>query len=97
MLLDGVWRKSSGSGADGCVQVRKVGAMLNLNEGPLDEQWRKATRSNNNGACAQVRKIDDVIQVRDSKLGEASPILGFNEVEWAAFLDGARKGEFDTA
>ena len=64
----------------------------------LDQEWRKATRSNNNGACAQVRADGQGgVQVRDSKLGEASPILSFTAVEWSAFLDGAKDGEFEIA
>jgi hypothetical protein len=63
----------------------------------LDGQWRKATKSNNNGACAQVRHVDGIVQLRDSKLGEASPVLNFTAAEWDAFLDGARKGEFNIA
>lgn len=62
----------------------------------LDEQWRKATKSNNNGACAQVRADGrGGVQVRDSKLGEASPILSFTAAEWEAFEDGVKAGEFE--
>lgn len=35
------------------------------------------------------------IEVRDSKAGESGPILRFTPAEFDAFLDGARKGEFD--
>ena len=63
----------------------------------LDEAWRKATKSNNNGACAQVRAAEGMVQLRDSKLGEASPILDFTSAEWSAFLDGAKSGEFELA
>ncbi len=65
----------------------KVGAMV-------DEQWRKATKSNNNGACTEVRRTGDEIQVRDSK-NPTGLVLSFTPVEWDAFLDGAKKGEFD--
>ena len=106
------WRKSSHSGADGCVEVlgttwrksskssesancvevRRVDAMI------LDQEWRKATKSNNNGACAQIRADGQGgVQVRDSKLGEASPVLSFTAAEWSAFLDGAKNDEFEIA
>lgn len=33
--------------------------------------------------------------IRDSKLGDASPILTFTADEWAVFSDGVRTGYFD--
>ncbi|MFI7121997.1 DUF397 domain-containing protein [Amycolatopsis sp. NPDC049868] len=36
-----------------------------------------------------------MIGVRDTKLGAASPILAFDPTEWAAFVRGAKDGEFD--
>jgi hypothetical protein len=35
-----------------------------------------------------------MIEVRDSK-DRSGPVLRFTGLEWDAFLDGARKGEFD--
>lgn len=60
----------------------------------MDSKWRKATRSNNGGACVEVREIGDEIHVRDSK-DPSGPILRFTGPEWDAFLDGAHKGEFN--
>lgn len=59
--------------------------------------WRKATASNGNGgACVEVADLPDGGRaVRDTKLGGDSPVLWFTATEWSAFLDGARKGEFD--
>jgi len=57
--------------------------------------WAKATRSGGNGGqCVEVRRHDGAIQVRDSKDPDG-PVLTFTAGEWDAFLDGARKGEFD--
>jgi len=56
--------------------------------------WRKATKSGNNGACVEVRDRGDRVEVRDSK-NPTGPILSFTPSEWDAFLDGAKKGEFD--
>ena len=60
----------------------------------MDMTWRKATKSGNNGSCVEVRKVDDTIQVRDSK-NPNGPVLDFTEAEWDAFLDGTSKGEFN--
>jgi Domain of unknown function (DUF397) len=62
----------------------------------LDADYQKADKSNPNGECVEVRELPDgTIEVRDSKLGEGSPVLRFTPGEWDAFLDGARNGEFD--
>jgi hypothetical protein len=60
-------------------------------------KWRKAAASASNGSCVEVADLGDNIGVRDSKLGDASPILTFTPSEWDAFLAGARAGEFDLA
>jgi len=56
--------------------------------------WRKATRSGSNGQCVEVRDRGEAIDVRDSK-NPSGAVLTFTPAEWDAFLDGARKGEFD--
>ena len=61
----------------------------------LDEQWRKAKVSNNNGACVEVRLADAQVQVRDTKALGQGPILGFTPAEWTAFVEGVQAGEFD--
>lgn len=63
----------------------------------LNETWRKSTKSNNNGACVEVRLIDGNVEVRDTKDGGQGYGLSFTPVEWDAFLDGATKGEFNIA
>ena len=62
----------------------------------LDQQpWRKSKQSAANGGCVEMRRsADGVVEVRDSK-DPTGPVLHFTEFEWAAFLDGAKKGEFD--
>lgn len=55
--------------------------------------WRVATRSAG-GNCVEVAKSDDMIAVRNSRRPEAEIIL-YTRSEFAAFLDGAKKGEFD--
>lgn len=57
--------------------------------------WRKATFSDNNG-CVELADLGDgFVGVRDDKLGDNSPVLGFTKAEFAAFLLGAKAGEFD--
>ncbi len=56
--------------------------------------WRKAEVSVALGACLEVAPVGDMIAVRDSKHPDG-PVLLYTQAEWLAFLDGAKKGEFD--
>lgn len=57
--------------------------------------WRKATFSDNNG-CVELASLGaGIIGVRDSKLGDASPVLHFTQAEVHAWLSGAKAGQFD--
>ena len=59
-------------------------------------RWRKATASASNGSCVELADLGDgLVGVRDSKLGDGSPVLTFTRSEVAAWLAGARDGEFD--
>ena len=42
----------------------------------------------------QVKSQDDMIVVGNSRLIDG-PFLSYTRDEWTAFLDGAKKGEFD--
>jgi hypothetical protein len=56
--------------------------------------WRKATASSD-AACVEVAPLPDGgVAVRDSK-DPSGPILRYTPLEFAAFLHGARAGEFD--
>lgn len=60
-----------------------------------DLSWRKATRSVATGQCVEVAQLHrGGVAVRDSK-DPHGPVLIYTGPEWAAFLDGAKKGEFD--
>jgi len=66
---------------------------VNLSE-PIPVTWRRSTRSGPNGNCVEVAQLHDSVALRDSK-DPGGPMLIFTPAEWAAFVDGARHGEFD--
>lgn len=56
--------------------------------------WIKASRSAGMGACVELAQAGDMIALRDSKSPDAAPFY-FTRTEIDAFLDGARRHEFD--
>jgi hypothetical protein len=56
--------------------------------------WLKAHSSSANGHCVEIASATGKIAIRDSK-DPNGPILVYTPAEFRAFLDGARKGEFD--
>jgi hypothetical protein len=58
-------------------------------------RWIKSSRSEQSGNCVELAAINDVIFVRDSKLGDASPILSFVPDRLTALLDAIRDNTFD--
>lgn len=60
----------------------------------FDDGWRTARASTANGNCVQLRRSDGHVLVRNSRQPNG-PSLRFTPAELAAFLDGARAGEFD--
>lgn len=78
-MITNVWKKSSrsnGNGGNNCVQAR----------------WTKSTRSNPSGNCVMTKTDGREIQVRDSKLGDASPILSFSFEDWGSFIAEIKRG-----
>ncbi|MGP3911769.1 DUF397 domain-containing protein [Nonomuraea sp. 10N515B] len=71
-----------------------------MSEGLSDElaraEWRKAKASGaNNGNCLEVASLSDGrVGIRDTEAPGQAPFVVRGSV-WAAFIDGAKKGEFD--
>lgn len=76
------WHKASYSSGGGgnCVEVGV---------------WRKSGYSTSNGSCVEIAGEDTGVAVRDTKLGEDSPVLHYTPAEWDAFIKGVKDGEFD--
>ncbi len=58
-------------------------------------QWIKASASGGNGDCVEMRRQQGVVEVRDTKQHGTGPTLRFSTSEFAAWVQGARHGEFD--
>ena len=55
--------------------------------------WVSASACSNSG-CVQLQPSNGAVLMRDSKDPDG-PVLTFTTAEVAAFLDGAKRGEFD--
>jgi Domain of unknown function (DUF397) len=56
--------------------------------------WIKASVSDSNGSCVELRRNGGAVEVRDTKQQGQGPVLAFSPAAFAAWLDGAAKGEF---
>lgn len=55
--------------------------------------WRKSSYSNGGGECVEVADLpDNGMGVRDSKLGEQSPIFTLSRAGWIGLLDAVKAG-----
>jgi hypothetical protein len=59
-----------------------------------DNDWIKAQKSTTGGDCVEMRPAGGGVEVRDSKNPDG-PTLQYTKAEFAAWLDGAKKGQFD--
>lgn len=56
--------------------------------------WHKSSHSASTGDCVEVAESPGRAYVRDSKLGDRSPILAFDAGQWLAFLSDVRADRF---
>ncbi|WP_214410059.1 DUF397 domain-containing protein [Sphaerisporangium fuscum] len=69
---------------------------MDLNDELRTAAWRKATKSGSDqGNCLEVAPLaGGRVGVRDTEAPEKEPFVLSASV-WSAFIDGAKKGEFD--
>jgi hypothetical protein len=60
----------------------------------VTSSWIKATASASAGQCVEMRRRGGVVDIRDSKNPEG-PALHLSTTEFAAWLEGAKRGQFD--
>ena len=59
-------------------------------------RWRKSGRSHGGGsACVMVARVPGAAGVKDSKLGQASPVLPFTAEAWTSFVRDVKAGARD--
>lgn len=67
------------------------------------DNWKKSSKCAGNGACVEVRlpcapapeTADPSLPVVGLRRTGHPAVLHFSREEWAAFIEGARNGEFD--
>lgn len=57
--------------------------------------WVKATASDGEGNCVQMRSHDGAVQVRDTKQRGLGPVLELSPATFADWLRSAKEGELD--
>jgi len=57
-------------------------------------QWRRSSYSTGGNQCVEVAGLGAVVAVRDSKNPDGAYLV-FGAAEWTAFLDRAKRGDYD--
>jgi Domain of unknown function (DUF397) len=68
--------------------------MTDLPAGADHLDWLKSSVSMASGACVEIAVAGNFVALRDSKNPTVAPFY-FTRTEMLAFLDGAKRGEFD--
>jgi Domain of unknown function (DUF397) len=83
------WRKSSYSFQHNCVEAAswRTSSYSFANHNCVEAaSWRTPSRSMSNGHCVSVGLGESMVGVRDSRLGDVSPVLEFGGEAWRRFL-----------
>jgi len=92
-MLAPEWRKATYSNSfSNCLEARwRKSSRSACNGNCLEAAFRKSTYSGSGHTnCAEAALRDGIVLVRDSKLGDGSPVLEFSPAAWAAFLAAVR-------
>jgi hypothetical protein len=57
-------------------------------------EWFTPNRSSNGATCVETKFTEDAVYVRNNLRPEAGTAV-FTHVEWRAFVDGAKDGDYD--
>lgn len=68
--------------------------MIEMPAPPSAASWQKSSASAPNAECVEVARSHEQVWVRDSK-NPLGPALGLTHEEWAGFLVGVQRGDFD--
>ncbi|WP_026341387.1 DUF397 domain-containing protein [Actinomadura atramentaria] len=68
--------------------------MTQRQDSPSTHGWRKSARSNNGGACVEVRNTQPAVNVRDSKDPDG-PIITVPRAAWNALHAHVNSGALD--
>lgn len=105
-LHEKLLEKTGGSARDGGAAVRSllpspehgketaVPVHNGIPASSLDASWTKSRHSNAEGNCVEVARVDGGVALRNSRDPDG-PALVYTSAEVAAFLAGAKDGEFD--
>jgi hypothetical protein len=58
-------------------------------------RWHKSSISGSGASCVEVAFVNDAVAVRDTKDREGGTLM-FPREEWVTFVDGIKRGGFDS-
>lgn len=57
----------------------------------ITRKWRRSSYSGSQGNCVEARANGARLEVRDSKLGDSSPVMDLSPVDWRGFLASVKR------